>query len=247
MRRQLTYYGVLTLLVAAGSTAYAQETVGMWIDDEWIVSEVAPHIWVMPIDRAGAEAALAAAGLSEFAWHHDTNCGFTAMLFAQPDATGTPILEAVDRLGRLMDNNFYWTFDAYTTHLPYFYMALEAGTTLPEAQALLSALGIGQVLEAYPHPDGRAWFSAYSSSRSGLEVIQQLNQLHEHPEVEDVIPWMNGGCPSGGGGGGIGWPPAPIGPTGAEIPTLSTWALFAFAAAIAAVGWHRKSSRAFRT
>lgn len=236
--RHLTLCCAFALLAAAARPAVAQETVGLWFFDEWIVAPVAPYIWVMPVDRAGAEAALAAAGLSEFEWQvSNPDCSIAGMLFAQPNATGTPILEAVDRLGRLMDNNYYWTFDAHFTVLPYFDMQLEAGTTLPQAQALLTELGIGQVVGAYQTPLGQSWFSAYSSSRSGLEVLQQLNLLHDHPDVADVIPFLPSGCPSGGGGGGgISWPPAPVGPGAAEIPTLSTLALVALAATIAAAG-----------
>src|SRR5690606_18695672 len=93
-------------------------------------------------------------------------------------------------------------------------------------------LGVGELgpdwAQSPPH------FRVISAGRSGLEVIADLNQLFEHPEVEGVSPYLAVGCPGGGGAGGGGGSGSAV-----EVPALGPVAAGILSLAVGLAGIRR--------
>jgi hypothetical protein len=101
-----------------------------------------------------------------------------------------------------------------------------------EFEALLADLGIeAEVI-------GTSWeYYVISEARSGVQIVAEVDRLHQALGSGAYSEYGSYGCPSGGGGGGGGGPLGVL-----EIPSLSDLSLLLFAAVLAAIGVVRARS-----
>lgn len=218
---------------AATTPAQSQQTVFAWTDYGERLELQVLQLAVTPrtLSPGLANAYLDAAGFDEFVYGGLDYCG-DAHLFTHPDASAAPILAAVQALGSEPASPFFWTF---TTDLMgtigtggggnrRYWIRIEPWVDL---DSLLDSLAIDAATYG-PGPDG--WVELHPTTRSALEMLHQVDLLHDSPGVLEATIGLPIGCPSGGPGTGV---PPPIAVPTASRLALALLALVVGAAAVA--------------
>lgn len=237
--------GLLLVAMLTAAQPSAAQPIQVWYDGELVPAQpVESYLFLAPNASSAAILYLDSVGLDDFEYF-GSSCGDGLVFFTRPVASGTPVMtsvaDIVDTYGTQVPNNFFWTLtldvDGAMELSPtaFLYVRFEAGTSTTAAQTILYQLDIGVIVDAAP--DG--WLIVQSFSRSGLEVVEQVNLLAARSDVELVGNyWEEGYCqgPSGGGpGSGPTW--GPVGRPGVpQIPTLGRWGLWVLLGLLAVVG-----------
>jgi hypothetical protein len=232
MKSLATWRVALFLLLGAvgWSAAQAQDKVGFWFEDFWIEAPVL-QLAAMPEQNPGAaQAYLNQAGLGDFDYTPPSPwefCPPPALLFTHPSASAAPILDAVAQLAEDPENPYFWTFllgEGYGGLVwPIYYLEFPAPTVPADVEALLAELDIEATIEGGVSPNGSSFYEVRPATRSALDVLDQLNRLHDHPGDQEASLYFPAGCPSGGGGPQLpGQPPA--------VPALDRWSILVFLA-----------------
>lgn len=242
--------GLALLAVVGGAAPSGGQTLDVWFwGNLWSAEPVEHLLFLAPHDPSAATAYLDSVGLTELDYV-EASCLDFMSIFQRPVASGTPafapVSEIVETYGEQVSNSFFWapalSIWGFEEDLfiptPFLKVRFVETTSSAQAQSILYGLDIGRVIEE--HSDRSLLVQSFS--RSGLEVIQQVNQLALRADVEMVsLEWLSYVCggPSGEPPGG-GFPPFGVPP---QIPTAQPIGLLALVLGLAALGAARLRSR----
>lgn len=221
-----------------GSPGRGQDTVTVWLGEELVEARVLQLAALPSSNPAGAQLYLNTNGFGAFRYAGTSYCDY-ASLFSHPAASSAPILAATQTLDNA-ETPYFWTFQVENFGLVDSSYLL-GGANLPtpeEFEVILDDLDIEASVFTEITPT-YSYYYVLTQASSGLEVISDINRLHEELGGGVYFEMFGVLCPSGGGGGGGGPLRVP------EIPTLDRLglALLALTIALAALAVRHKRRR----